>query len=282
MCIIVYKPAGVKMPSGKVLSDCYSHNHDGAGYMLPKGGMVSIRKGFMKYADFKAAIDSEGDLTEVPVVMHFRITTQGGVQRGLCHPFPVCGSYKHMLGTEQACNVAVAHNGIITHCSSFKVKDHNDTMEWIKRFADPVIANDPNWSKSSKKVRILKDPAVSGGYNKFAIMSRNGHVVIIGDFVKDGGCWFSNSSYKSDYGAAKTCFVSSFELACDWMERRGWLDKGAKKPEPKQMSLLEPDDDGCLDDDDDYEMGYSDGYEQARDDFGDDPENVDSKGRRGR
>ena len=193
MCVIMYKPAGVEMPCADTIRACFEANPHGAGYMLPKRGKVAVSKGFMDLPSLMAALASEGDLTDVPVVVHFRITTQGGVQPSLCHPFPVCDSYAKMrlLGCE--CDVAVAHNGVIAHCSNPRCTDRNDTMEWVKRFADPVVNGDPNWFRSKKRVRLLSERSVSGG-SRFAVMSRNGFVQLIGDWRRHSdGCMYSNT-----------------------------------------------------------------------------------------
>ena len=74
------------MPSQKDLIQCFKHNPDGAGYMLPINDKVVIRKGFMTFEEFKKDInkvvkDNHIDPTETPIVLHFRISTQGGVQK---------------------------------------------------------------------------------------------------------------------------------------------------------------------------------------------------------
>ena len=61
MCVIVYKPAGCPMPANEVLQACWAANKDGAGMMLPHDGRVLIRKGFMEWGAFEAALAEAAD-----------------------------------------------------------------------------------------------------------------------------------------------------------------------------------------------------------------------------
>ena len=53
MCIIVIKPAGIKMPAMSTLENCWYNNNDGAGFMYATGGTVHIEKGFMSLKDLR-------------------------------------------------------------------------------------------------------------------------------------------------------------------------------------------------------------------------------------
>ena len=194
MCVIVYKPAGSDMVGKKTLKRCFEHNPDGAGYMLARDGKVVWKKGFMTFDSLRESLKSEGDLKYKNVVIHFRITTQGGVQQALCHPFPVCSDYESMRALTGEAEHAIAHNGIIHSCSSYMVKDHNDTMEWIRKFASPVMDLCPDWRDNPTAKGLIENLSEN---NKFAIMDGDGSVTLVGDFIydKDRKCWFSNLSY---------------------------------------------------------------------------------------
>lgn len=232
MCVITYKPAGVKMPSKSILKKCFDKNPDGAGYMLPLNDKVVIRKGFMNfdafYKDIKSTIAKNGiDSVKTPIVMHFRISTQGGIQAGLCHPYPICRDYKEMRKLENASDMALCHNGIISGCSESeyyggywdrKTKswhrgekarlDHNDTMKFIKDYASLVIDGDADFAKSKAKRELLERLCE---YSKLAIMNGKGAVTLIGHFEKKDGIYYSNmlhfsdpSSKSYDFGGFKT------------------------------------------------------------------------------
>ena len=83
MCIIVAKEKGVEAPSFDTLKTCFVNNPDGAGFMyLNKNNKVQIYKGFMKFEDLKAKLESVynelGNTKDIPFVYHFRIGTSGG------------------------------------------------------------------------------------------------------------------------------------------------------------------------------------------------------------
>lgn len=117
MCVIVYKPKGVAMPTLETLRKCWERNPDGAGLMFPAGGRVRWRKGCMEWESFERALRSlteARDTRGIPVALHFRIATHGGVKPGCCHPFPVCKDYGRMRETEGGCEVGFMHNGTLS------------------------------------------------------------------------------------------------------------------------------------------------------------------------
>ena len=201
MCIIVYKPKNQKMPTLTTLKNCFKNNPDGAGYMLAHDGQVVIHKGLMTFEDFTNDLhayvhEHKIDLEKTPLVMHFRITTQGGVQKGLTHPFPIVDNYDDMKKLDTTAQIALAHNGIIYPCTDARVKDHNDTMQFCKDYMTNIVANDNYWSSSDKKVKIVQKII---GSSKLAIMHANGFVKLIGQFTYDNGIFYSNSSYSYSY-----------------------------------------------------------------------------------
>ena len=227
MCVIVYKPTGVKMPTIADLKACFKANPDGAGYMLPYNNKVVIRKGFMTYDEFQKDIltfvrKHKIDPVKTPVVLHFRITTQGGVSAPLCHPYPICTSYDQMRKLHNESDVALVHNGIISLTSESeyplghwdsktksyvygerKKLDHNDTMKFVKDYASLIIDNDPFYYKNPAKVTLLSNLMDASSYSKLAIMSKNGHVQLVGKFANRDGVYYSNlysfNSFRSKY-----------------------------------------------------------------------------------
>jgi hypothetical protein len=213
MCVIIYKPKGAEMPSKQDLEKCFNHNPDGAGYMLPINKKVIIHKGFMTFNDFKTDLVATVkkyniDVVNTPFVIHFRITTQGGVQQALCHPYPICDNYEQMRQLTSKCDIALAHNGIIslTSESEFfggywdkntrrwiqgkkRVLQHNDTMTFIKDYASLIIDNDINFHKNENKCKLM-ERLISA--SKLAIMNKNGDVKLIGDFSLRDGSYYSN------------------------------------------------------------------------------------------
>lgn len=200
MCIIVFKPSGEKLPKRKRLKRCWDNNPDGAGYMFPSNNLVVIKKGFMDYNEFITSLQDDykkyGDTT--PFVLHFRISTQGGVKKGLTHPFPFTRELEDMRKTRVKCQIGVAHNGIIdlTTESYWKRKDvdYNDTMKFIADYLTLII-DDFKWYEKKNKVKLIEQ-LISG--SRLAIMDGLGHTELIGDWVQDDGIFYSNTYYKTD------------------------------------------------------------------------------------
>ena len=163
MCIIVIKPKGRPFPSDSVLNYCFRRNPHGAGIMLaaPKRGLI-IRKGLMTREEF---FDCYHDLAkrfpESPFIIHFRWSTGGGIQPGLCHPFPI-DNRRRVLTAKQPSNVkmAVAHNGIISRWS--EVDDTvSDTLLYVKNVLFPAYKADPEFVfQPEQKAKIAN--AVNG------------------------------------------------------------------------------------------------------------------------
>lgn len=213
MCVIVYKPTGKKLPSQNTLKKCFEHNPDGAGYMLPINDKVVIHKGLMTFDDFKKDIEhvlkvNKLDVTKTPIVLHFRISTQGGRQAGLCHPYPICRDYAEMRKLQNECDMALCHNGIISNCSTSdfygghwdkktkswvsgkrKQLDYNDTMTFIKDYASLVIDNDMYFAQNDAKCELLERLCE---YSKLAVMNSKGFVKLIGQFFEKDGIYYSN------------------------------------------------------------------------------------------
>ena len=207
MCIIVYKPKNVSLPSREILENCFDYNPDGAGFMIPNKEKVEILKGFETFdAFYKKAVKKI--TKEEPAVMHFRISTQGGVKPELTHPYALCRDYEEMKKLHNFCNVGIAHNGVISLTSEYsystynyatkkyeKVEpNYNDTMKFIKEYASLIITQE-DFYKDANKLELLSKLCKS----KLAIMTSDKKVTLVGDFIfdTDSGCYYSNNTYKT-------------------------------------------------------------------------------------
>ena len=82
MCIIAIKNKGIELPSEQILETMFKNNSDGAGFMYAVDNKLIIQKGYMTFRSFMSALkklEQKYDLTEIPLVMHFRIATSGQV-----------------------------------------------------------------------------------------------------------------------------------------------------------------------------------------------------------
>lgn len=217
MCIAVYKPMGVKVPSKKIFTNCFNNNDDGAGFMFAYKGKVHIEKGFMTIDAFRKGLKSaikkysaSRDGKDLPMVFHFRITSQGGVCPELTHPYPVCDDYDNMKLAENVCDFGIAHNGIIDFASSYVIKDHNDTMEFNKNILNNVVGGDLDWWKDKGKIDML---AYLLKGNKIVVLGGDGHAQLIGNWEENGGLFYSNSSYTEKKSVLKSI---------SWYDDYGW------------------------------------------------------------
>lgn len=198
MCIAVFKPAGQKAPTFETLKQCFKRNPDGAGFMVAINDKVVIRKGFMKYKDFEKAYKSFFNGLQdkdYSIVYHFRIGTQGGNVPELTHPYPLTRDYSEMRKLESECEIGVAHNGIISLTSDHRITSRNDSMTFISEYLVDIIHGNHYWSKKPEKVRLV-NRLLGGGYpNKLAVLSKTGYCALIGNWIKDNGIYYSNTSY---------------------------------------------------------------------------------------
>ena len=191
MCVIAVSGKGVKQPTTEQFVNMFTRNPDGAGYMYARNGKVTIHKGFMDFKDFERAVKEEGFTEADPVVYHFRIATQAGVNPAMTHPFPLTKSRENCEKLDVRCTVGIAHNGIIRMTSDHTEKRYSDTVIYITDYMTKLIRDRAD----------ITDPAVidmidNMTNSKWAIMDGvTGNIVTIGQFVKADGILFSNSTY---------------------------------------------------------------------------------------
>lgn len=193
MCIIVAVPAGVDIPKDEVLKECFASNPDGAGFMYSDGKRVNIRKGFMKWEDFKAALDFELDAghiyTDSAVVLHFRITTSGRTQPKCCHPFPISSDKSALQALSTDARFGIAHNGVIH--GRHTEDGWSDTMDFVAGVVAPLARMHPSFMYSDDAKELLSGACRS----KLAVLNHAGELMLVGDFVEDAGVFYSNTSY---------------------------------------------------------------------------------------
>ncbi len=196
MCIAIYKPQGTAFPNKKTLERCFKRNPDGAGFMVAKGDEVEIHKGFMGFRSFwktlRDARTKYGD--DKAYVLHFRISTQGGVRPDGCHPFPLSGKMQDMRKLYANADIGVAHNGIIELTSSYSRHplDYSDTMEFITEYLSLII-RDREYYKEQATLTLIEKLCGS----RLAILDGAGHCELIGSGWEEyEGVWYSNSSYR--------------------------------------------------------------------------------------
>jgi predicted glutamine amidotransferase len=190
MCILVIKPTKVAMPSREILENCFDNNSDGAGFAFSDGRKIRLSKGHMTFDKFYAELESFGDLTKYPVMLHFRIATHGTVKPENTHPFNVND------------RIVAAHNGIL---SIKPVDDMTDSETFFKFVCAPILKYTDIFSEelSSIVTNIIE-------YSKVAFLDDKGNVKMFGDFQESEGVYYSNGTYKS-YTSSYSKYPSTYK-----------------------------------------------------------------------
>lgn len=164
MCVIIVKPAGVKMPTSEIIKAAHNANPHGCGFISP-----SVFYKGMSFESFKRKLKQVSD--EEPCIIHFRLATHGSIKRANCHPF-------------NRGDVWFAHNGILG------IRPQGDMTDSETVFQNIIYPTIIRYGYGSKEM----DKAVNCiiGYSKFAFMQSD-DVRMYGDFIKqDDGCYYSN------------------------------------------------------------------------------------------
>lgn len=221
MCIAIYKPRGAQFPSKETLRTCFKNNPDGAGFAYSDGTAMVIRKGYFEFDSFYGALKKAKRLSKTDdFLIHFRISTQGGINSDNCHPFPLSADDADLRKRFIRSDFAIIHNGIIPLTSTYeyywkttekKSYSPSDTALFVRDYLTLII-NGPGYYKDQKKKTLIARLIES----KMAIMYKDGHCELFGSgWKKENGVWYSNDTYKekkttynysysTGYGGSKT------------------------------------------------------------------------------
>lgn len=164
MCVIIYVPKGVELPSIDELRAAYTRNHDGCGFVSETDHYKSLH-----FSTFMRRL-SKRKINE-NVIIHFRLATHGSVKVKNCHPFYRGGYW-------------FAHNGVLPIISE---DDRTDSQICFDSYIYPVIKK--YGYASEEHIREMDKWTAHG--SKFAMM-HEGEVIVSGDFIKHHGCLYSN------------------------------------------------------------------------------------------
>ena len=192
MCVICIKPAGVELPDTYARASMWLANPDGAGLMYAYRGKVWIEKGFMTWTAMEerlARLALRMDLSAIPVVLHYRITTHGGTCPENTHPFPVCARARTLHALRTCTDLGLAHNGII---NAVKPRPgFSDTAEYVAtrlaRLPRDFTTNAETLAKITGEI----------GWSRLALLDGRGHITRVGaGWMQESGCWYSNSYWR--------------------------------------------------------------------------------------
>lgn len=178
MCIIVYKPKNIKMPSLETLKNCFESNRHGFGIAVRNSNnKIQFKKGFMNIQDLEKVYEEIKNYTKQEVCLHFRLVSAGQMTPEQTHPFPI----NDENALEGETDSVIFHNGTIPELSDFKDKSKSDTQRLSE-----ILKGIPE-EKISIILKLI-------GYNKFVFMGQHG-TKLIGDFIEDKGIFYSNTGY---------------------------------------------------------------------------------------
>ena len=188
MCVICVSGYGVPQPSKRAITNMFTYNHHGAGYMFARDGKVTIHKGYDSLADYLSDIEAEQFTEDDVVIYHFRIATQAR-RHEMTQPFPLTDEEEELTAWDSVASFGVAHNGII-----YKTSNGNpllsDTALYIKDYLAPRI-------KTELEIPSLLDTIESETTgSKIAILAGSGNYYLTGKWIYDRGLLYSNDSYQ--------------------------------------------------------------------------------------
>lgn len=162
MCVIIYKPKGVELPSLDLLTKANAFNPHGFGLCSP----TQFYKGF----NGRKLVNILGRCSiDEPVFIHFRYATTGSVKVSNCHPF-----------YDEKTNTYFMHNGVLP----YRPEDDITDSEFIFNVLKPYI--------NTKKFKPMVNKVI--GSSKFAFMLDD-IVTLYGDFIEHNGLFLSNSRF---------------------------------------------------------------------------------------
>ena len=191
MCVICISDKGVKQPTKELMRMMWNRNPHGAGFMYARSKYVYIKKGFMSFDEFYEAVQAEHFTRNDVVVYHFRISTQGGVNPEMTHPFVLSDRLEDMEILHTRTNIGICHNGIICLTSNGD-RQYSDTAYFIADYLSSMVSKP---SDLKDPVLLHKVGSLIGG-SKMAFLDYAGNVNTVGIFTTDvTGLKFSNTNF---------------------------------------------------------------------------------------
>ena len=195
MCIAILNSPNVTF-SEDIIRNCWNNNRDGGGMIWSdvKTNELHIYKEIQSFkAFYNKYIEVRKQHPKSNVVLHFRISTSGGVNETNCHPFQVNK------------DLAFVHNGVISELNGIDAKKSDTNLFneiYLRKLPSDFIYNDAILMLIKKFIGSSKLVFLNA-YNEYTIVNeQNGQ-----RDEEFEGCWFSNATYKKvnyvDYGGTK-------------------------------------------------------------------------------
>lgn len=184
MCIAIYKPKDVELPSKEILKICFSNNPHGAGFVTDIIGSypgISTYKGYFTFDEFYEKFINNVKKEHVCLI-HFRFATHGSKNIENCHPFVFYKyDFNDKYGEHPATFSALIHNGVVNN--GLKNQKHSDTF-WL--------------TKQIECGKKINNETFKDTNNKVAIINSDKSIELFGSWIEDNGIFYSNGTYRFD------------------------------------------------------------------------------------
>jgi hypothetical protein len=195
MCIAILNTPNVTF-SKSLIRNCWENNGDGAGLIYTdtkRKALHTFKELNSLEAYYAKYIEVRRKHPKSKVVLHFRISTSGGVNIQNTHPFIVNDA------------LAFVHNGVISELNGID-KDRSDT----NLFNERILKGLPIGFERNETIAKIIGKYI--GHSKLVFLNALNEALIVNTNlgVTDPAyaeCWFSNNTYKPsafyDYGGTK-------------------------------------------------------------------------------
>ena len=220
MCLLILKPAGIRVPTHEEISRAWTRNKDGGGFsFVDDRGVLSLVKGLFNLEGMLSAMDAHLTV-QAEAVIHLRYSTHAGDAVKNCHPHRIGD------GTLGLCS----HNGVIDIDHR---KGESDTRSYIRQVIEPLM-RESGGKVTRAMVRVIGRDIGAG--NKLVITPQGGRPsVIINE--KSGlwqdGLWWSNSSAFPAVPAPKTTWATTSTGGSYAHWHAGWSSRQTPAPDPR-------------------------------------------------
>ena len=184
MCVIMI--ADESRPTDEMVEKAFDNNNAGAGIAWREDGTVCWEKGIEDVADVKEMCKT----LPTPYIVHFRIPSEGGKRKSLCHPFPIEHDVPLDL-TGSTKGYVLFHNG-----------HWNDWRKWVLEtaFGKPIGIPGGKWSDTRGMAFVasyyglgildmINEKAIAFGPDECEVIAGSG-------WTKEEGVWCSNMFWK--------------------------------------------------------------------------------------
>ena len=190
MCVAIYKPKKSTIKYEDLLA-CHETNPDGMGFAVVIDNKLLTHRQMDNFPSFFKLLD---DYQNEQIVIHFRISTHGKINRANCHPHLINNGMDNK-------SIAFAHNGILSKYTPNAKSKVSDTVIFRKTMLEPLVQKYPDAIFKDQHLIKLLGEAIGRG-NKLVLLDCKGNHSIInedeGETIK--GVWYSNTHWQfSDF-----------------------------------------------------------------------------------